>query len=321
MNRRRATVALVFRSKKPSWVCAWQNTGIQTVGFGNMRRAARIGVGEPHAVATAGSQSEAVCGQPVRYVGAASWPPTFGDQCVDCARIVVGLPPLPPAVPEPPTTPRWAAGFAPELPPIEIRGKRIILEPFGSWHAKLLLKAADEYRSSYSYIDVPVTHAEMVEYVERLRAEQVEGKGIAYAIRDLKTARIVGVTRFLSVEWWSDAPEEELRKCPTFVELGGTWLAASAQRTYVNIESKVLMLGYAFENLGVGRVSLHTDERDARARASLLRLGAWFEGVRRGTYIDANAVMQNSAWYSFVAIEWPAVKAVLLQRLGEEAAS
>lgn len=314
----------MFRSKKPPWVCAWQNTGVQVVGVGNFRRYARIGVGEPHAVATSGSQSEAACGQAMRHIGTVSWPPSFGELCVNCARIVAGLPPLPPETPgdpEPAPTPRWAAGFAPELYPIELRSDQVILEPFGSWHAKPLLKAADEDRSSYSYINVPVTYTEMVEYVERLRAEQVAGKGIAYAIRDLATARIVGATRFLSVEWWSDAPEEELRKCPTFVELGGTWLAASAQRTHVNTASKVLMLGYAFDYLGVGRVSLNTDERDDRARASLLRLGAWFEGVRRGTHIDANAVMQNSAGYSFTALEWPAVKAVLLQRLGEEATS
>jgi hypothetical protein len=43
-----------------------------------------------HAVATSGSQSEAVCGQIVRYVGKDKWPPSFGDECGDCARLTAG---------------------------------------------------------------------------------------------------------------------------------------------------------------------------------------------------------------------------------------
>lgn len=48
------------------------------------------GTGETHAVATGGSQSEAVCGQIVRYVRKDKWPPSFGDECADCARLTVG---------------------------------------------------------------------------------------------------------------------------------------------------------------------------------------------------------------------------------------
>jgi hypothetical protein len=89
---------VVFRRKPPPWVCAWQDTGLhvtlqgprQTMLGPSAALYARRGEGETHAVATSGSQSEAVCGQIVRYVGKDAWPPSFGDECADCARLTVG---------------------------------------------------------------------------------------------------------------------------------------------------------------------------------------------------------------------------------------
>jgi RimJ/RimL family protein N-acetyltransferase len=52
-----------------------------------------------------------------------------------------------------------------------------------------------------------------------------------------------------------------------------TWLAASAQRTRCNTE--------AFYVWQVYRVALKTDERNAKSRRAIERLGAFFEGVRR----------------------------------------
>lgn len=89
-------------------MCAWQDTGIhatlagprQTMLGQSQALYARRGSGETHAVVTNGSQSEAVCGQIVRYVGKDKWPPSFGDECADCARLTVGGG----ATPQPPAT-------------------------------------------------------------------------------------------------------------------------------------------------------------------------------------------------------------------------
>lgn len=61
---------VVFRRNPPPWMCAWQHTGFHRTTIGPRQALyARHGAGETHAVATSGSQSEAVCGQIVRYVG------------------------------------------------------------------------------------------------------------------------------------------------------------------------------------------------------------------------------------------------------------
>lgn len=155
----------------------------------------------------------------------------------------------------------------------------------------------------------------MIEYIEKLRSERAIGKELPFAIYDIRTSRLVGVTRYINVEWGPARGEADRRSSPIFLEIGRTWLAASAQGTQVNTESKLLLLTYAFEVLDVGRVSFRTDEADERAAAAVLRLGAWFEGVRRGQEIGPDGTMRNSACFSITAIEWPAVKPVLLQRL------
>jgi RimJ/RimL family protein N-acetyltransferase len=259
-----------------------------------------------------GPQSEAVCGEIVRFVGKDKWPPSLGDGCENCMRIVAGGAALPTPAADKPGPHRRSTGFKPELNNAEIHGTFVRLEPLRSGQAAELLAAANEDRASFVYIDVPSDVAAMTAYIERLGSERAAGHGLPFAICDLSTGRLVGVTRYLNVEWWPSGSEHANN--PSFVEVGGTWLAASAQRTHVNTESKILMFGYAFEQLGVGRISLHTDEADERARVSVLRLGAWFEGVRRGHEIGVDGTMRNAAYFSITAVEWPAVRAVLLQR-------
>ena len=58
------------------------------------------------------------------------------------------------------------------------------------------------------------------------------------------------------------------------VEIGGTWLAASAQRTPVNTEAKLLMFAHAFETWDVHAVMLCTDRRNARSAGPLRGWGA-----------------------------------------------
>jgi N-acetyltransferase len=297
-------------------VCAWQSTGFHAARLGpRIAQYARHGMGDTHAVSTDGSQSEAVCGEIVRFVSKDRWPPTLGDGCENCARIVAGKPALPSPTVDRPAPPRRSTGFAPELGNAELRGTSVRLEPLRSGQAAELLAAANEDRSSFVYVDVPSDLAGMLSYIERLGSERAAGKGLSFAVCDLRTGRLVGVTRYLNVEWWPESSGSDLARTPSFVEVGGTWLAASAQRTHVNTESKILMFGYAFEQLGVGRISLHTDEADERARVSVLRLGAWFEGVRRGHAIGVDGTMRNAAYFSITAVEWPAVKAVLRRRL------
>jgi len=73
------------------------------------------------------------------------------------------------------------------------------------------------------------------------------------------------------------------------------------------------MLTYAFETWKVLRVCLHTDVRNARSRAAIERIGGQPEGILRAHRMAADFIPRDSARYSIVAAEWPAVKERLLQ--------
>jgi RimJ/RimL family protein N-acetyltransferase len=130
------------------------------------------------------------------------------------------------------------------------------------------------------------------------------GTVIAFTIRLRESGRVVGSTRF----WKIDRVNRKL-------EIGSTWLAASAQRTVANTEAKFLMLRYAFETLDCVRVQFTTDVLNAKSRAAILRLGAKEEGVVRRERIMPDGRKRDSVRFSIIDDEWPEVKAELLRRL------
>ena len=100
------------------------------------------------------------------------------------------------------------------------------------------------------------------------------------------------------------------------LEIGSTWLTPAAWRTGANVEAKLLQLGYAFETLGCIRVELKTHAANERSRGAMERLGATFEGIHRKHRIVPGIGVRDTAWYSVLDDEWPAVRAGLLARLG-----
>jgi RimJ/RimL family protein N-acetyltransferase len=99
------------------------------------------------------------------------------------------------------------------------------------------------------------------------------------------------------------------------VEIGWTWLTPSAWRTGANVEAKLLMLGFAFEDLGCMRVELKTDARNERSRGAMEALPAKFEGVFRKHMLMPVTGVRDSAYYSIVDDEWPSVRQNLEARL------
>jgi RimJ/RimL family protein N-acetyltransferase len=150
-------------------------------------------------------------------------------------------------------------------------------------------------------------------HVDALIGERAHGRSHAFATRRLADGRIVGSTRFLTIARWDWS---ESTGAPDAVEIGGTWLAASAQRSAVNTEAKLLMLTHAFEAWRVQRVELKTDAANARSRAAIERIGATFEGVLRNyqpSYLEPGRP-RDTAMFSVTAAEWPAVRSRLEAR-------
>jgi N-acetyltransferase len=196
---------------------------------------------------------------------------------------------------------------------LTLTGTHVQLEPLSIDHVHQLVVAANEDRSTYGWTIVPSTASAMTSYVTKMVMDSAAGQMIPFAQRRLTDLRIVGCTRFMEIRYTTD------RDVPDEVEIGGTWLAASAQRTPINSEAKLLLLTRAFEVWEVRRVAICTDERNTRSREAILRLGATFEGIlrnhRASAVEDEFGQTRNTAMYSIIDTEWPAVKAKLVQRL------
>jgi N-acetyltransferase len=89
----------------------------------------------------------------------------------------------------------------------------------------------------------------------------------------------------------------------------------SAQRTGCNLESKLLMLAHAFDTWRVLRVTLKTHSRNTRSRQAIEGVGGRFEGIRRAHARAVDGSVRDTAYYSIVAAEWPAVRAALKARV------
>jgi N-acetyltransferase len=126
---------------------------------------------------------------------------------------------------------------------------------------------------------------------------------------DLSQARIVGTSSFGDIDTGNEK-----------THIGWTAYSPEVWSTSVNPECKLLMLGHAFEQCGMGRVKIQTDSINSRSQAAIAKLGATREGVTRRDVKRADGSWRDSVVFSVIIDDWPAVKAGLERRLADLAA-
>lgn len=146
--------------------------------------------------------------------------------------------------------------------------------------------------------------ADMERYVRMALRAYESGTALPFATVEQASGRVIGSTRFCAIA-------RPFRR----VEIGWTWIARPWQRTAVNTEAKYLMLRHAFEVEDCIRVEFKTDVLNTASRNALLRIGAQEEGVLRDHVITERGRVRDTIYFSILAREWPAVKAMLEQRL------
>jgi N-acetyltransferase len=184
-------------------------------------------------------------------------------------------------------------------------GRLVVAEPLSAEHEPGLAAAAgDAGMFAWMPVDMASSHEALHDWLAvTLAAAQTE-REVPYAIVSAQTGEVLGSTRFLEIRL------EHLR-----AEIGWTWVARRAWSTGVNVETKLLLLAHAFETVGLRRVEFKTDARNERSRGALLALGATFEGILRKHMVVRDGGERDSAYYSVIDDEWPAVKRRLQGRL------
>lgn len=195
-----------------------------------------------------------------------------------------------------------------------LAGNLVRLEHLQPLHAQDLASAAEEDRSSYEFTRVPRSN-DVEAYISGHRERSQDGTFVPYAQIRLGDGRAVGCTSLWNPRSWPGRSE----LCA--IEIGWTWLSSSAQRSGINVESKLLLMRHAFEKLHVVRVDFKTDARNERSRRAIERLGAHFEGILRNwssSHLSGEeGLLRDSAMFSVIAAEWLEVRANLERRLAQ----
>ena len=190
--------------------------------------------------------------------------------------------------------------------PGDLEGEHVRLEPLRLEHlAGLTVAGADPGIWTWMPADGSTPEG-MQAIVETALAGHGARSMVPLVTVERATGRVVGSSRYLNL-----APAD-LR-----LEIGWTWIDPAFQRTRVNSEAKLLMLGHAFDTLGCRRVELKTDALNERSRAAILGIGATFEGIFRKHMVMARGRARNTAYYSIVDDERPAIRARLQERLAK----
>ena len=200
-----------------------------------------------------------------------------------------------------------------------LEGRHVRLEPLEPRHVEALTAASAVDPSLYQWSAVPVGRRAVQAYVETAAAARAAGTAVPFATIRRADGDVIGSTRFFDLERWpwpADHPKRQ-QGLPDACEIGYTWYTKSAIRTAANTEAKLMMLTHAFEVWQMARVCLHTDERNARSRAAMERLGCRFEGILRSHRLAVDLIPRNSARYSIVAAEWPQAKARIQDMLAK----
>jgi RimJ/RimL family protein N-acetyltransferase len=184
--------------------------------------------------------------------------------------------------------------------PVRLQGARASLVPLAQSHAHELGEAVRDgelWRLWYTAIPAPDKVADFIEL--RLSA-QAKGALLPFAVLDNATGKAAGMTNYLNIE-----PDHRR------LEIGGTWYRKSVQRSELNTECKLLLLGHAFDTLHSIAVEFRTHYFNHQSRRGIERLGAKLDGILRSHQIANNGTLRDTCVYSIVASEWPTVKAHL----------
>jgi N-acetyltransferase len=191
-----------------------------------------------------------------------------------------------------------------KVEPVTLERNGVRLEPLTDAHHDELIAAASDGRLWELWFTSVPAPDEKRAFIAYAHAGQAKGHMLPWVVRELRSGKVVGSTRYHDIVPAVDR-----------VEIGYTWYSASWQRTHVNSTCKLLLLQHAFETLGCKVVGLRTDSFNFRSQRAIEALGAKKDGVLRHHQPRRDGTVRDSVMYSILAHEWPDVKRHLRLRL------
>jgi len=186
----------------------------------------------------------------------------------------------------------------PPPPRAPMRGHFCCVEPLDADHHAAELHAANQADAEgrmWTYLAYG-PFASLEAYRAWVEPMSASADPLCYAIVDGASGRALGVASYLRI-----APDAGS------IEIGHLAFAPALQRSPVATEALFLLMERAF-TLGYRRLEWKCDALNEPSRAAARRLGFSFEGIFRQATVYKGR-NRDTAWYSVVDGEWPALQA------------
>ena len=190
----------------------------------------------------------------------------------------------------------WIPRHTPEK--IMIEGKYCILQPLIiKQHADKLFEAlaVDNQGESWTYLPYGPFDT-LHDFKDWLSKTISEEDTLLYAILDAKQQRPIGISGYLRIN-----PQHGV------IEIGHIHFSKLLKQTSLATEAIYLMLRLAFDEYGYRRCEWKCNDLNEASRKAAKRFGFIFEGIFRQSYVFKNC-NRDTAWFSIIDKEWPALK-------------
>lgn len=188
--------------------------------------------------------------------------------------------------------------------PTILTGERVELVPFERIHIDELIPLTKD-KSLFEFFPVDYSDTEkFLASCEEVLTGRENGTYYPFVIKDKASQKIIGSTMLFDIY-----PID--RK----LEIGRTWLIATARGGGINAECKLLLLTFCFETLKTVRVQLKATEKNLRSRRAIEKIGAKYEGTIRKERAMPNGTFRNTVVYSILDDEWREAKEKIIASL------
>jgi len=202
--------------------------------------------------------------------------------------------------------PGWTARQVPSRQAMQ--GRLCRVEPLDAdRHGDDLFAAnsLDQTGAGWTYMSMDA-FADMAQYRDWVSAVAAQDDPLYHAIIESRSGKAVGVAAYMRIN-----PEHGV------IEVGSIRYSPLLQRQPAATEAIYLMLARVFDELGYRRCEWKCDALNEPSRKAALRLGFTFEGIFRQAVVYKGR-NRDTAWYSIIDSDWPALKQAYQQWLAAE---
>lgn len=171
------------------------------------------------------------------------------------------------------------------FPDTTISTERLVLRPFEEGDVReLTAMMNDELIAAWTDAPAPYTDADALRWVTRLApADRAEGRGIAFAVTELLTQRLVGSVRLTEADWRLRTAEAGYATAP--------WARGEGYAA----ESVEAVARWLFDDQGFERLEVRTAAGNTASQRVAEKLGCISEGVLRGAALVRTRT-EDGAW-------------------------